>query len=168
MKSRLIVLAAALLALALCLTGCMSSEPLKLGGWQDFREEMLDKYDCIRRLEGKQTYPWLEIDVYYAGDTLSETAREDILDDLHTFLSGERFLAEYVPYGLANVDEAEVYVDPPMPDINIEFMRCGSDTREYQSRASYYTETFRSDRKMTVDNYQTWRDWDRAAQGETE
>lgn len=163
MKTRL---AAALLALTLCLTGCMSSKPLKLGGWQDFREEMLDKYDCIRRLEGNQYYPWLEIGVYYAGDTLPEETREAILDDLRTFLSGDRFLAEYVPYGLKNVDDGEVYVDPPMPDINIEIMRYGSDTREYQSQASYYTESFRSDRKMTVDNYQTWHDWDRAAQEE--
>ena len=52
-------------------------------------------------------------------------------------------------------------MDPPMPDINIEIMRYGSDTREYTSSASYYAGGYRSDRKMTVDNYQTWSDLDR-------
>ena len=171
MKTRLPakrILTFALLALTLCLTGCMRSETLKLGGWQDFRKEMLNKYDCIRRLEGEQYDPWLEIDVYYDGDTLPEATREEILGDFHTFLSGDAFLSEYVPYGLENVDAAEVYVDPPMPDINIEIMRYGSDTREYLSQAMYYTENYRSDQKMTVDNYQSWSDWDRAAQTETE
>ena len=153
----------ALVLLALCLSGCMTSSPLKLGGWQDFRKEMLDKYDCIRRLEGEQYYPWLEISVYYTGE-LSEDKRAKILDDFHVFLSGDRFLGAYVPYGLENVSDEEVYVDPPMPDINIEFLRSGSDTREYQSSASYYAGSYRSDQKMEIDNYQTWHDWDRTAQ----
>ena len=153
-------LAGFLLALTLCLTGCMTSTPLRLDSWLNFQKEMLNKYDCIRRLEGNQYYPWLEINVYYDGDALPASDRADILDDFHTFLSGEEFLAEYVPYGLENVADGEVYVDPPMPDINIEIMRYGSDRREYQSSASYYTSGYRSDQKMTVDNYQTWSDLD--------
>ena len=51
-----------------------------------------------------------------------------------------------------------------MPDINIEFLRYGSDTREYQSKAMYYSEPYRSDKKMEIDNYQTWYDWDRTAE----
>lgn len=155
------IFACALFAAMLCLTGCMRSAPLKLSSRKDFRREMLDKYNCIRHLEAEQYYPWLDVNIYYGGDTLPEETREEILEDFHAFLSGEEFLAEYVPYGLEHVSDQEVYVDPPMPDINIEIMRYGSDTREYTSSASYYAGGYRSDRKMTVDNYQTWSDLDR-------
>lgn len=149
-------IAAAMLALVLCLTGCMTARPLRLRSWMDFRYEMLRKYGCIRRLEGKQYYPWLNVNICYSGETLPEEVRAEILDDCKAFLSGDAFLDEYIPYSLENISDDEIYVDPPMPDIVVEIRRYGADERGYRMEASYYKEGYRSDQEMTVDRYQTW------------
>lgn len=78
--------------------------------------------------------------------------------ELQTFLSSEGFLDEYVPYarGEAEKDAASAGVMQHMSNIQIDIYPAGTDRSVWMSTARYYTQPYRSDRQMEVDNYQTW------------
>lgn len=147
------------LILAMCLTGCMTTTRLELPAWKAFRKEMLAK-DGVVRLEARQGPSSLYVDCYYKD--VSEDDLAYLKTDLKTFLSGVKFLAEYVAYARkeAEKDTASYGLMEHMPKILIELYPAGTDRRVWASEAKYYTEPYRSDRLMEIDYYQTWDDWD--------
>lgn len=139
----------------LCLTGCMVTTRLDLPAWKAFRQEMLAR-DYITQLDAEQGPATLFVRCGY-GD-ISEADIEVLKTELQTFLSSEGFLDEYVPYarGEAEKDTASAGVMQHMSSIQIDIYPAGTDRSVWMSTARYYTEPYRSDRQMEVDNYQTW------------
>ena len=145
------------LALALCLTGCMRTTRLGLPAWEAFREEMLDR-DGVTRLSAEQGPAALFVKCYYKD--ISEDNPEYLKTDIKASLSGEKFLDEYVAYVRKEAEKntASYGLMEYMPEIQIGLYPAGTDQRVWTSEARYYTEPYRSDRQMEIDNYQTWYD----------
>lgn len=142
--------------LALCLTGCMVTTRLDLPAWNMFRKEMLAR-DYVARLEAEQGPATLFIRC--GCKDISEADMAALKTELQTFLSSEGFLDEYVPYarGEAEKDTASSGIMQRMFDIQIDIYPAGTDRSMWRSTAMYYTQPYRSDRQMEVDNnYQTW------------
>lgn len=142
--------------LALCLTGCMVTTRLDLPAWKMFRKEMLAR-DCITCLEARQGPAALLVECYYKN--ISEDELEDLKAELKTFLSSEKFLGEYVAYAREMAEkDTSIGLMRPMSNIQIDLYPAGTDRSVWMSIAMYYAETYRSDRWMEIDNYQTWNE----------
>ena len=150
------------LILALCLAGCQTTTRVYLSSWDTFQGDMLKKYSSISKLKAEQGPASLYIDCYY-GD-ISDDDMDALKSDLKSFLSGDEFLAEYVAYAneKAEKNTSNFGLMKFMPDIVISLYPNGvTETAwAWASEARYYTQPYRSDRMMEVDNYQTWDDWD--------
>ena len=158
MRKRAYIMAG--LILALCLTGCMTTTQWNSNSWDAFRKDMLEKYSGIRQLKAEQGPSALRISCYY-GD-ISDDDMDTLKTDLKSFLSSEEFLAEYVAYGheKAEKNTSSTGLMEYLPSIQIDLYPNGSDKATWASEAMYYTQSYRSDRMMEIDNYQTWSDWD--------
>lgn len=149
------------LILALCLTACMTTTRMDLSSWDTFQKAMLEKYSSIRQLKAEQGPTTFYIRCYCKDQSDDMDA---LKTDLKTFLSGEEFLAEYTAYAHKKAEEntSSAGLMEEMPDILISLYPNGSTSSAWDSEARYYTEPYRSDRIMEIDNYQTWDDWDRS------
>lgn len=144
-------------ALALCLTGCMSTTRLGLPAWEAFQKEMLDR-DGVTRLRAEQGPAALYVKCYFKD--ISEDNLECLKTDLKAFLSSEEFLEEYIAYARkeAKKDTTRYGLMEYMPEIQICLYPAGTNQWVWTSEARYYTEPYRSNRQMETDNYQTWCD----------
>ena len=148
------------LILALCLSGCQTTTRVHLSSWDAFQGDMLTKYNSISKLKAEHGPASLYVNCYY-GD-ISDDDMDALKSDLKSFLSSEKFLAEYVPYANEKADKnrSNSGLMKFMPNIVIYLYPNGSTKWAWASDAMYYTQPYRSDRVMEIDNYQTWSDWD--------
>lgn len=148
------------LILSLCLSGCQTTTRWNSNSWNTFQRDMLRKYNNISKLKAEQGPSALLISCYY-GD-ISDDEMDALKTDLKSFLSSEEFLSEYVAYGheKAEKNTSSSGLMEYLPDIQINLYPTGSERATWASEAMYYTQSYRSDRVMEIDNYQTWDDWD--------
>jgi hypothetical protein len=120
---------------------------------RDHFRQMQEEYPALSKVKDE----FVQDALYLSLSVSSPEETEEIKEDLQEFLSGEDFLAEFLPWYEAEMENSgSSGLVPRYPDIYLVCTLRGGKEILWTSHARYYTQPYRSDQVLEVDGYQTW------------